>query len=96
MNGATRWTKDSEGGTFLGSTLIKEWYNPDGLREVKGYIPWVGKVKRKRVGGNQDSCRRMSVGYVSMFGGSAYVSMFWGQSAYVFMFLGPECLCIYI
>jgi hypothetical protein len=22
----------------------------DGLREVKGYIPWVGKVKRKRVG----------------------------------------------
>jgi hypothetical protein len=24
----------------------------DGLRTVKGYIPWVGKVKRKRVGGN--------------------------------------------
>jgi hypothetical protein len=24
---------------------------PDGLRKVKGYIPWVGKVKRKRVGG---------------------------------------------
>jgi hypothetical protein len=24
---------------------------PDGLREVKGYIPWVGKVERKRVGG---------------------------------------------
>jgi hypothetical protein len=25
---------------------------PDGLRAVKGYIPWVGQVKRKRVGGN--------------------------------------------
>jgi hypothetical protein len=35
---------------------------PDGLREVKGYIPWVGKVKRKRVGGNLDSCRRIPVG----------------------------------
>jgi hypothetical protein len=34
----------------------------DGLREVKGYIPWVGQVKRKRAGGNQDSCRRIPVG----------------------------------
>jgi hypothetical protein len=25
---------------------------PEGLREVKGQIPWVGQVKRKRVGGN--------------------------------------------
>jgi len=25
---------------------------PDGMRIVKGYIPWVGKVKRKRDGGN--------------------------------------------
>jgi hypothetical protein len=25
---------------------------PSGLREVKGYIPRVGKVKRKRDGGN--------------------------------------------
>jgi hypothetical protein len=24
---------------------------PDGLGAVKGYIPWVGKVERKRVGG---------------------------------------------
>jgi len=24
----------------------------DGLRELKGYIPWVGKVKKKRYGGN--------------------------------------------
>jgi hypothetical protein len=24
---------------------------PEGLRSVKGYIPWVGNVKRKRVGG---------------------------------------------
>jgi hypothetical protein len=34
----------------------------DGLIEVKGYIPWVGKVKRKRAGGNRDSYRRMLVG----------------------------------
>jgi hypothetical protein len=25
---------------------------PDGLRAVKGYIPWVGKAKGKRVGRN--------------------------------------------
>jgi hypothetical protein len=24
---------------------------PDGLRAVKGYIPWVGQVERKRAGG---------------------------------------------
>jgi hypothetical protein len=24
---------------------------PKGLRSVKGYIPWVGQVKRKRAGG---------------------------------------------
>jgi hypothetical protein len=24
---------------------------PEGLKSVKGYIPWVGKVKRKRAGG---------------------------------------------
>jgi hypothetical protein len=24
---------------------------PEGLISVKGYIPWVGQVKRKRVGG---------------------------------------------
>jgi hypothetical protein len=24
---------------------------PDGLRVVKGYIPWVGQVERKRAGG---------------------------------------------
>jgi hypothetical protein len=23
-----------------------------GLRSMKGYIPWVGKVKKKRAGGN--------------------------------------------
>jgi hypothetical protein len=23
----------------------------DGLREMKGYIPWVGQVKRKKDGG---------------------------------------------
>jgi hypothetical protein len=26
---------------------------------VKGYIPWVGKVKRKRAGGKRDRCRRI-------------------------------------
>jgi hypothetical protein len=59
---------------------------PDGLRAVKGVhsLGWEGWWKR--VGGNQDSCRRMSVGYVFMFWGqSAYVYTFWGQSAYVFM-----------
>jgi hypothetical protein len=25
---------------------------PDGFRAVKGYIPWVEQVKRKRNGGN--------------------------------------------
>jgi hypothetical protein len=24
---------------------------PEGLRSVKGYIPWVGQVERKRAGG---------------------------------------------
>jgi hypothetical protein len=24
----------------------------NGMREVKGYIPWVGFIKRKRDGGN--------------------------------------------
>jgi hypothetical protein len=35
---------------------------PKGLRSVKGYIPWVGQVKRKRAGGKSDSCRRIPVG----------------------------------
>jgi hypothetical protein len=35
---------------------------PNGLRVVKGYIPWVGKVKKKRDGGICDSCRREPVG----------------------------------
>jgi hypothetical protein len=48
--------------TCARETLINEWDAPDGLRAVKGYIPWVGQVKRKRAGGNQDSCRRMPVG----------------------------------
>jgi hypothetical protein len=26
-------------------------WTPDGLREMKGYIPCVGKVEKKRVGG---------------------------------------------
>jgi hypothetical protein len=34
---------------------------PDGMRVVKGYIPWVGR-SRGRAGGNWDSCRRMLVG----------------------------------
>jgi hypothetical protein len=35
------------------------------------------------------------VAYVYVLGQGAFVSMFWGQSAYVFMiFGGPECLCI--
>jgi hypothetical protein len=29
---------------------------------MKGHFPWVGQAKRKRVGENQDSCRRMLVG----------------------------------
>jgi hypothetical protein len=37
--------------TCARETLINEW-DTDGLRAVKGYIPWVGQVKRKRVGGN--------------------------------------------
>jgi hypothetical protein len=37
--------------TCARETLINEW-DADGLRAVKGYIPWVGQVKRKRVGGN--------------------------------------------
>jgi hypothetical protein len=35
---------------------------PNGLKVVKGYIPWVGQDESKRVGGNQDNCRRMLVG----------------------------------
>jgi hypothetical protein len=34
---------------------------PKGLRSVKGYIPWAGKVKRKREE-NRDSCRIILVG----------------------------------
>jgi hypothetical protein len=37
--------------TCARETLINEW-DADGLRAVKGYIPWVGQVKRKRAGGN--------------------------------------------
>jgi hypothetical protein len=37
--------------TYARETLINEW-DADGLRVVKGYIPWVGQVERKRVGGN--------------------------------------------
>jgi hypothetical protein len=55
--------------------------NLDGMEAKKGYIPWVGQVKRKRASGNQDSCRRMLVGYVSMF---------WSISAYIFMVIGVE------
>jgi hypothetical protein len=36
--------------TCARETLINEW-DAQGLRSVKGYIPWVGKVKRKRAGG---------------------------------------------
>jgi len=32
------------------------------MRAVKGHIPWVGKVKRKRVGRNWDSCRGILMG----------------------------------
>jgi hypothetical protein len=73
---------------------------------VKGYIPWFGQVKRKRDGGNRDSCRIILVVYtyvlgrsscvcvcVCVLGQGAFVSMFWGQSAYVFVVLGSECLC---
>jgi len=31
--------------------LIKEWYSPRDLLQRRGYIPWVGQVERKRVGG---------------------------------------------
>jgi hypothetical protein len=31
--------------------LIKEWYNLRDCLQRRGYIPWVGKVERKRVGG---------------------------------------------
>jgi hypothetical protein len=34
----------------------------DVLIAVNGYIPWVGQVKRKRAGGNRDSCSRILVG----------------------------------
>jgi len=37
--------------TCTRETLINDG-RPDGLREVKEYIPWIGKVKRKRVRGN--------------------------------------------
>jgi hypothetical protein len=37
--------------TCARETLINKW-DTNGLRAVKGYIPWVGQVKRKRVGGN--------------------------------------------
>jgi hypothetical protein len=36
--------------TCARETLINEW-DAEGLRSVKGYIPWVGQVERKRVGG---------------------------------------------
>jgi hypothetical protein len=39
------------------------------MRGVKGYILWVGQVKRKRVGGNHDSCRIIKMVYVAMFWG---------------------------
>ena len=34
---------------------------PDGMRVVNGYIPGFGQLERKRVGGNQDCCKRMPV-----------------------------------
>jgi len=34
----------------------------DGMREMKGYIPWVDQFKRKKGGGNHDSCRIILVG----------------------------------
>jgi hypothetical protein len=44
-------------------TLINGW-EPDGLRVVKGYILWVGQVKRKRDGGNPYNYRRIPMGYM--------------------------------
>jgi hypothetical protein len=35
---------------------------PDGMREVKGYIPWVGRSRGRELVENWDSCRRMPVG----------------------------------
>jgi hypothetical protein len=84
MNGAAQGTEDSEGGTFLGSTLINKWDT----------IPWVGQVNGKRAGGNQDSCRRMPVAYVYVSGQGAFVFVILGAGcAYVSVVLGPECLC---
>jgi hypothetical protein len=50
----------------------------NGMRAVKGYITWVGKVKRKRVVVNWDSCRKISMAYVYVLGRSAYVLMIFG------------------
>jgi hypothetical protein len=53
---------------------------PDGIRLVKGYIPWVGQVKRKRAGENWDSCRRMSVG-------CGYLSCEWTMRDTLFLWI---------
>jgi hypothetical protein len=85
MNGAAQETEDSEGGTFIGSTLINEW----------NVIPWVGQLNGKRAGANQNSCKRMAVAYVYVLGQGVFVFVILGvRYAHVFVVLGPEYLCI--
>jgi hypothetical protein len=69
---------------------------PNGLKAMKGVysLGWEGVWKR--VGGNQDSCRRMPMVYVYAFGAECLCMYIYvlGWGAFVSRFIGSEIICI--
>jgi len=51
---------------------------PNGMRVVKGiFFGWA--YVWKRTGGNEDSCRRIPIGYAHVFHYRSYVFIFWKE-----------------